>query len=176
MPKFSFPKICARGLNAFINLLSLHNVNEQLFKDMKNKGRKVDLSNINISEIEGWVQSCNQSKAILKCHAIIALGKGAQMNEVCNVMGVTRETVRLWKEQLRKGGVKELLKKGKVGKRSKLTPLKLNELKKALKQPPEKFNLEGELWAGKSVRQYAQNKWGIQISLRTAHQWLNKAK
>ena len=143
---------------------------------MKNAGRKVDLTNIKVSEIEVWMQSRHQSKAILKCHTIIALGKGVRMKEVCNVMGVTRETVRLWKEQLRKGGVKELLKKGKPGKRSKLTPLKLIELKKAMKQPPEKFNLEGRLWTGRSVMHYAQKKWGIQISIRIAHQWLNKAK
>ncbi|MCD4681615.1 MAG: hypothetical protein K8S00_14640 [Bacteroidales bacterium] len=143
---------------------------------MKKAGRKVDLTNINIKEIEDWIQKSNQSKTILKCHTILALHKGNQMKHVCNVMGVTRETVRLWKEQLRKGGVKELLKKGKVGKRSKLTPLKLNELKKAIKQLPENFDLEGKLWGGRLVMQYAQKKWKIQISIRTAYQWFNKAK
>jgi transposase-like protein len=33
------------------------------------------------------------------------------MTEVCNVLGITREAVRLWKNQLRKEGLKGLLKK-----------------------------------------------------------------
>ncbi len=76
---------------------------------MKKVGRKVDLSNINIKELELWMQSNKQSKDILKCQSIIALYRGVSMKEVCNVMGITREAVRLWKEQLRKGGLSELL-------------------------------------------------------------------
>ena len=143
---------------------------------MKKIGRKVDISNINVNEIDVWMQTNKQSKDILKCQSIIALHKNVQMKEVCNVLGVTREAVRLWKEQLRKGGLKELLKKGKVGKRSRLTVLKLKELKKVIKQSPENHNLEGEKWKGSLVKQYAKKKWKIEISMRTAHQWLNKAK
>jgi len=143
---------------------------------MKKAGRKVDISNINIKEIENWMQNCKQSKAVLKCQSIIALHKGAQMQEVCNVLGVTREAIRLWKEQLRTGGLTKLLKKGKVGKRSRLNAMKLRELKKAIKQSPINCDLEGKKWTGKLVKMYVQKKWKMEISMRTAHQWFNKAK
>jgi transposase len=143
---------------------------------MNKAGRKVDLININISEIEDWIQKNNQSKTILKCQSIIALNNGAQMKEVCNVLGVTREAVRLWKEQLRKGGLKELLKTGKVGKRSRLSPVMLLELKKVTKMKPASSNFDANHLTGLLVKQYVHKKWNIEISIRTAYQWLSKAK
>ncbi len=143
---------------------------------MKKVGRKVDLSNININEINDWMKNNNQSNNILKCQSIISLYKGAQMQEVCNVFGITRETVRLWKKQLRKGGINELLKKGKVGKRSRLTDVKLATLKRVIKQPPQYSELEGEKWTGKLVKSYILKTWNMDINIRTAHQWFNKAK
>ncbi len=38
------------------------------------------------------------------------------MTEVCNVLNITREGVRLWKNQLRREGLKGLLKHKKAGK------------------------------------------------------------
>ena len=122
------------------------------------------------------MQSNKQSKDILKCQSILALYRGVRMKEVCNVMGITREAVRLWKEQLRKGGLSELLKKGKVGKISRLTALKLKELKKIIKQPTENYGSNKKKWTGSLVKQYVKQKWKIEISMRTAHQWLSKAK
>ncbi len=143
---------------------------------MKKAGRKVDLSNINISEIELWIKNSVEFYDVIKCQSIISLHNGAQMQEVCNVLGITRETIRLWKERLRKGGVNELLKKGKVGKRSRLTNVRLNELKKVIKVHPTHNQLEGEKWTGKLVQNFAYEKWNLNINIRTAHQWFNKAK
>ena len=154
----------------------MHNTNNQYILYMKKAGRKVDISNININEIEVWMNNNKQSKNILKCQSIIALYKGAQMNEVCNVLGVTREAVRQWKEQLRSGGLTQLLKKGKVGKRSRLNALRLQELKKVIQQSPENYDFEEKKWTGNLVKQFAQRQWKIEISIRTAHQWLKKAK
>ena len=38
------------------------------------------------------------------------------MQDVCAVLGITRETVRKWKEKLRQGGITNLLTEKKVGK------------------------------------------------------------
>jgi len=43
------------------------------------------------------------------------------MQNVCAVFGVTRETMRKWKESLRQGGTAALLNKKKVGKRAKIS-------------------------------------------------------
>jgi len=76
-------------------------------------GRPVNISGINIDEIEEWMHSDKLMRKTIICQSILALSKGAPMNEVCNVLGVTRESVRLWKEQLRREGLAGMLKEKK---------------------------------------------------------------
>ena len=97
-------------------------------------GRPVDISGININEIEEWMYSNKISRKILICQSIISLNNGAPMKDVCNVLGVTRESVRLWKKKFRQQGLQGVLKEKKVGKRSKLNMAKKEELKVIVKR------------------------------------------
>jgi transposase len=138
----------------------------------KKQGRPVDISDISLQEIEVCMKGHKSQHHILLCQSIIALSKGASMAEVCHVMGVTRETIRLWKNKLRKGGLSEVLAKRKLGKRSKLTSQKEQELRGVLKKLPGKFGYPDKKWSGRLIRTYAQDHWKYTISLRTAQLWI----
>jgi transposase len=139
-------------------------------------GRPVDISGINIVEIEKWMYSKKISRKAIICQSIISLNKGVSMNEVCNVLGVTREGVRLWKEKLRKEGLTGLLKEKKVGKRSRLKEDKQRELKSMVSRSPRKQGYITGKWTGLLVQDLALKKWEIKISLRTAQLWLSKIR
>lgn len=141
----------------------------------KNAGRPVDLSGINIQELYDWLNTNKLTRKILICQSIIALHQGAKMEEVCNVMNITREGVRLWKNQLRQQGLKGL-RRGKVGKRSKLNQQLRSKIKKILKRPPSAQGYENKKWTGLIMQDYIKKKWDIDISLRTAQLWLSKVK
>lgn len=139
-------------------------------------GRPVDLSGINIKEIEEWMYSNKMARKIVICQCMIALNNGSQMNEVCSVLGVTRESVRLWKKQFRKGGLQEMLKEKKVGKRSKLDKGKKAELKNVVGKSPKKQGYKEKKWTGLLVQDYIRHQWKFDISLRTAQLWLSKVR
>jgi transposase len=139
-------------------------------------GRPVDLSGINTYEIDKWMHSEAMVRKVVICQSIMALHKGVPMVEVCRVLGVTREGVRLWKEKFRTKGLEGVLREGKVGKRSRLTPEKVKEFKQILKKPPKLHGMEGRKWTGIKVKDLASQKWGMTISLRTAQAWLSKNK
>ena len=144
---------------------------------MKNtSGRPVDLSGIDISEIKDWMKSNNYVKNVIKCQSIISLDNENSMQNVCNVLGITRETVRLWKEQLRAKGLTGLLLKKKVGKRARIEVEKLQEIKKLIKQKPSKYGYEKKKWTGKLIVDYVKNKWNIKIGIRTAQLWLKQIR
>ncbi len=142
----------------------------------KQTGRPVDLNGINVHEIDNWMKENVLVRKILICQSIIALSNGAKMSEVCNVLGVTREGVRLWKNQLRRQGLKGMLKKKKAGKRSKLNPEKEKELKKMLKKSPQDYGYNNKKWSGALIQDYVNKLWGFEISLRTAQLWLSKIR
>jgi len=139
-------------------------------------GRPVDISGIDIDEIKSWMYSNKITRKAVICQAIISLNKSVSMKEVCNVLGATRESVRLWKEQLRKEGLTGLLKEKKVGKRSKLKEDKRRELKSIVSRSPRKQGYITGKWTGLLVQDLALKKWEVKISLRTAQLWLSKIR
>ena len=144
--------------------------------ESKKIGKPVDLSGINVQELEQWLNMNPTKMTVLKCQVIIALNRGVSMNKVCEVMDVTRETVRIWKGQLRMEGLGGILKNGKVGKRSRLTPQKQSQLKALLKKSPKKTGYESKKWTGKLVKDYVLQYWELSISLRTANLWMKLAQ
>jgi transposase len=142
----------------------------------KQTGRPVDLSGINVQEIDDWLNKNKLARKILICQGITALSRGAKMTEVCNVLDITREGVRLWKNQLRKQGLKGMLRQGKVGKRSKLNQQKKNKLKKIIKKSPASQGYTNKKWTGLLIQDYVRKQWGYNISLRTAQLWLSKIR
>ncbi len=139
-------------------------------------GRPVDLSDINISEIEDWINRNGISRKVIICQSMISLRNGATMSNVCDVFGVTRETVRLWKEQFRQYGLQGVLKEKKVGKRSKLNAEKKEELKKVVKLSPKRQGYKTKKWSGVLIQNYVLKMWECKISLRTAQVWLAKVR
>ncbi len=98
------------------------------------------------------------------------------MSEVCNVLGVTREGVRLWKEQFRQHGLQGVLKEKKVGKRTKLDVVKKEELEKIVKMSPKRQGYKTKNWTGLLIQDYVLKNWKFNISQRTALVWLSKVR
>ena len=144
--------------------------------DKKKAGRPVDLYGINISEIENWMNSNNISRKVLICQSIISLNNGASMSNVCEVFGVTRETVRLWKERFREAGLQGVLRVQKVEKRSKLSIEKEDELKSIVKASPKKQGYKTKKWTGVLIQKVVLKKWKYKICMKTAQVWLAKVR
>lgn len=139
-------------------------------------GRNVDLSGIDIKEIIDWIKSDNHAKGIIKCQLFIALNNGNSMQDVCAVFGVTRETVRKWKERLRQGGIAALLTEKKAGKRTKISVEKQRELKGLIKQKPAKYGYDNKKWTGVILKDFLKKNWNIKIEIRTAQLWLKQIR
>ncbi len=142
----------------------------------KKLGRPVDLSGINIEELQKFLHYNKVMKKGIICQCIISLNNGVRMQDVCNVLSVTRESVRLWKQLLRKEGLTGLLQEKKVGKRSKLNEHKRNELSRIIRKSPKKYDYIEKKWTGKLVQNYVFNQWNDKICLRTAQLWLAKIR
>lgn len=139
-------------------------------------GRPVDISGINIENIEVWMNSDKLLRKAVICQSIISLNKGVPMKEVCNVLGVTREGVRLWKERFRKDGLEGFLKEKKVGKRSKLNETRKKELKDTVRRSPKRQGYKQKKWTGILIQDIVFKKWGINITIRTAQVWLSEIR
>lgn len=142
----------------------------------KSAGRPIDLSGIDIDVLKKWMTGTPLSRKAIICQLFISLNNGASMAEVCRVMGVTRESVRLWKQELKTKGFDELVRIKKKGKRTKLTGEQEVDLRGIVSKSPKKQGYIGSKWTGRMVLDFVQKKWGHVITLRTAQLWLADIK
>ncbi len=138
------------------------------------KGRLANITGINPDELSKWIRQDRTRQAAIKCQALIALTRGVSVTEVCNVLNVTRESLRLWRERLRAEGPEGFTAHKNKGRKSYLTETIRNDLKNVILEPPQKIGYNEKYWDGKIVCRYLNEKWNIEISVRTAQNWLIK--
>ena len=88
---------------------------------MKKRGQPVDISGINVSEIEQWIHQDITRVIAIKCQALLALTKNVSVESVCAVLGITRETIRQWRKRVAKKGIQGLDIKSGRGRKTGLT-------------------------------------------------------
>lgn len=137
-------------------------------------GRKAKTECINISELENWIKADLNRLASIKCQALISLKKNVKVKDICKVLGVSRESVRTWRIRVENEGPDGFIKHPKTGRKSGLTDEIKEFLKVAVTQPTGKYNYKQAVWDGKLVCRLLEEKKGIEISVRTAQNWLHK--
>ena len=144
-------------------------------KCKKNKsGKPVNISGINPQILNDWIRQDKARWAAIKCQALIALSEGVSVTEVCNVLNVTRESLRLWRKRLKEEGPEGFVIHKQKGKPSNLTIGVKKDLQKTILAEPIKLGYDEEKWTGKLVCRYLKDKWNIEIAVRTAQNWLTK--
>lgn len=139
---------------------------------IKTVGRKAKTELINVSELKAWIQKDINRLSGVKCQALISLKNNVSVNDICKVLGVTRESVRLWRKTIETEGPEGFIKHPKTGRNSGLTKEIEISLKEALSLKPENYGYRQAIWDGKLVCRFLLENKGITISVRTAQYWL----
>ncbi len=140
----------------------------------KSKGRKAITNTIDVEDLKKWMLLDLNRNAGIKCQALISLKNDVSMTDICKVLGVSRESVRLWRKTIETDGPDGFIKYPKTGRKSGLTDEIKDLLKMNIIESPEKFNYKQAVWDGKLVCRFLKEQRGIEISVRSAQLWLNK--
>lgn len=142
---------------------------------MKNsKGRKAITNSINVEDLKQWMLLDLNRNAGVKCQALISLKNNVSMTDICKVLGVSRESVRLWRKTIEIDGPEGFIKYHKTGRKTGLTEEIVNLLKSTIVENPSKQDYKQAVWDGKLICRFLKEQKGIKISVRTAQLWLNK--
>lgn len=139
-----------------------------------NVGRKAKTELINIVELNKWIISNSNRKAGIKCQALISLKKGVSVNDICKVLDVSRESVRLWRKIIETDGPDGFIMHPKTGRKSGLTDGIKTFLKASILKSPSELGYKQVVWDGKLICKLLNEKKAINISVRTAQYWLRK--
>lgn len=135
-------------------------------------GRKPKIDSINKDELTDWIQKDINRISGVKCQALISLTNNVSVNDVCKVLGVTRESIRLWRKVVENEGPEGFIAHPRTGRKSGLTMEIKELLKSALIKKPENFGYQQAVWDGKLVCKFLFDNKGLTLSVRTAQNWL----
>jgi transposase len=97
------------------------------------------------------------------------LRQGIHQAEVARRVGVHRQSVGRWAQQLDRGGVRALQRAGRAGRKARLRPEDLRRIEKGLKRGPEALGYESGLWTSARVAHLIQEECGI--AYHAGHAW-----
>jgi transposase len=89
------------------------------------------------------------------------LGEGIHPAEVARQVGVHRQSVSRWAEQLKQGGIRGLKKAGRAGRKARLRPEDLGRIERGLKRGPEALGYETGLWTSWRVAHLIEQECGV---------------
>lgn len=141
---------------------------------MKARGKPVDISAINVSELESWIHESTDRQNAIKCQALIALTKNVSVTSVCTVLDITRETLRQWRKRISVEGVDGLTVKEGKGRKTGLTKQIEEDLKIQVLKTPSELGFTQAIWDGKLVCKYLSDTYSLTIAVRTAQDWMHK--
>jgi transposase len=96
-----------------------------------------------------------------RLEAATLLRQGVHQAEVARRVGVHRQSVGRWAEELQRGGKRALRKAGRVGRRPRLHAKDLGRIEKALKRGPEALGYETSLWTSWRVADLIERECGV---------------
>jgi len=97
------------------------------------------------------------------------LGRGYPEAEVARRVGVHRQSVNRWAQQLAAGGRGALKHPGRAGRKPRLTAGDRARIRAGLKGGPEALGYDSPLWTGWRVADLIERTCGVQYS--TGHVW-----
>src|SRR5207249_5619618 len=89
------------------------------------------------------------------------LQQGVPQAEVARRVGVHRQSVSRWAQQLQRGGQRALKKAGRAGRRPRLRPEDLRRIERGLKRGPQALGYETSLWTSWRVAHLIEEECGV---------------
>jgi transposase len=89
------------------------------------------------------------------------LREGVPQAEVARQVGVHRQSVSRWDQQLQHGGVRALKKAGRAGRKPRLRPEDLRRIERGLKRGPVAMGYETSLWTCWRVAHLIEQECGV---------------
>src|SRR5213593_982564 len=89
------------------------------------------------------------------------LQQGVPQAEVARRVGVHRQSVSRWAQQLQRGGQRALKKAGRAGRRPRLRPEDLRRIERGLKRGPQALGYDTSLWTSWRVAHLIEQECGV---------------
>jgi transposase len=101
-----------------------------------------------------------------RLHAILLIAQGMSCPEVAFLLGDSTRTIEYWVNKFEKHGLAGLVDVHRPGRKPRLNSDQLEEIESALRKPPSDFNLNSNLWDGKTLSEFISQNYNVTLGVR----------
>lgn len=121
------------------------------------------------SQIQFYFKKKEESAFIHRLHTILLKleNKNHTSASLGKILGHSNKTISTWINKLNENSDLEALRtKPKTGRKPKLNKIQLSEIKEVLQKDPEESGVVANIWDGKSLSFYIEQKYAIILGVR----------
>lgn len=101
-----------------------------------------------------------------RLHGILLVAQGMSCREVARRLGDAPRTVEYWVKRFEERGLGGLVEGERSGRPGRLSEMQLEEISTVLRQTPESVGLQGMLWDGKTLSNFIESRYKIELGVR----------
>jgi len=101
-----------------------------------------------------------------RLHGVLLVAQGMNAPKVARLLGDGVRTVEYWVERFNQDGFAGLVEGERPGRPRKLSTEQLEELEAVLRASPRVQSVSANLWDGKTLSHWINQRWGVELSTR----------
>jgi transposase len=116
--------------------------------------------------LQDEIRRSQESRYDHRLHGVLLVAQGMTCPEVARLLGDAPRTVERWVHHFEQDGLAGLAEGERVGRPPRLNEAQLEEVQRVLRDSPEAAGLAGNLWDGRTLSAYLEQRYEIALGVR----------
>jgi len=116
--------------------------------------------------LQDEIRRSEESRYDHRLHGVLLVAQGMTCPEVAHFLGDAPRSVEYWVGRFERDGLAGLLEGERPGRPPRLTEKQREAVDRILRYPPREVGLSGNLWDGKTLSTWIEQRYGIPIGVR----------
>jgi len=116
--------------------------------------------------LQDEIRRSQESRYDHRLHGVLLVAQGMSCRQVAYLLGDAPCTVENWVHRFERAGLAGLTEAERAGRPARLSQAQLQEVQRVLREPPPRTGLVGNLWDGRTLSAYLEQRYGIGLGVR----------
>lgn len=116
--------------------------------------------------LQDEIRRSEESRYDHRLHGVLLVAQGMTCPEVARLLGDAPRSVEYWVGRFEKDGLAGLLEGERPGRPRRLGEKQMEAVDRILRRPPRGAGLSGNIWDGKTLSTWIEQKYGVTVGVR----------
>jgi transposase len=124
--------------------------------------------------LSSMVREIRGARVGVKIAALLLSVEGQRPGWICEVLGISRQSLNVWIHQVNEHGLEVLKPKGRPGRPARLTGQVREQVEADLEKSPLEVGLNRAQWDGPTLVRHLDQQFDMKLTVRQAQRWMHQ--